>query len=230
MFGFVTDSIAECSGCKMVYNLHSPPDPEMVFLIDLSQAKQNQPLEDLIYTNLNSTRSMKCHSGACTDTGEKACEEFISVPPEVLIISLNRFRMTKSKKPSIRKVSTKIDFKHRLDLARHYGHRGLDRNSELNYCLTSVIWHRGSLSSGHYMVTAKDPGVKDNTWRLFNDSTVSSVPRGQALDLPSDHPTQKWTAYVLTYLRCPDDKRESTKITSGSRALDQIRQAVEAAL
>lgn len=87
----------------------------------------------------------------------------IKNPPEVLAITIKRFHYNGVGS----KISTKVNFPRLLDLEFFL----LNRES-IQYDLTCVIQHIGSVSGGHYVAYCKN---EDGCWRNFNDSIVKLV-------------------------------------------------------
>ncbi|GMH71763.1 hypothetical protein TL16_g05738 [Triparma laevis f. inornata] len=77
------------------------------------------------------------------------------------------------------------------------------------YSLYSVVHHIGALNAGHYVATAKE---KDNTWKLFNDASISKVDKEKLVD-PS--------AYLLFYARKDVSEEQLSDLWSiGDEATD----------
>lgn len=104
----------------------------------------------------------------------------ISIFPEILVLSLQRFNpRTGSKNNSA------VSFKEHLNLEKYADKECW--NGNCNYSLYGIANHSGTPSFGHYYAYINVGG----RWKEFNDSTVS----GYSLEKSS------WTAYVLFYIK-----------------------------
>ena len=90
----------------------------------------------------------------------------IAQPPNILILSLQRFNRNTNKKnncfvkfPEILSISKFID--------KDCGFEG-----DATYILYAIINHIGTISSGHYYSYVKIMNSKDYTWNEFNDDKV----------------------------------------------------------
>ena len=103
--------------------------------------------------------------------------------PDILVIQLVRFTKSGSKN------TAKVGLGKYLDLSPFIINKTLAK-----YRLASLIDHRGSQVSGHYVCVALNEKGK---WKKMDDNTVTDVEsfRG-AIDLRGD-----WTSYLLFYHR-----------------------------
>ena len=166
--------------------------PEFNLLTDLANAADGERLIDVLNENFHTQREARCENAACKDNGNKPMQQFITLAPEVFICTLKRFG-TKGKNFNPKKIKTEINFPEDLDLSTHYGHPNTPRNIKLLYHLSSVLYHKGELSGGHYITMAKGP---DNVWREMNDNRVIVSNVEKAL-----HYGEGFTAFVLTYTK-----------------------------
>ncbi|TRY90639.1 hypothetical protein DNTS_003701 [Danionella cerebrum] len=116
--------------------------------------------------------------------------------PNVLIIQLKRFSFRSFIWRD--KINDMVDFPVRnLDLSKFcIGHKG-DNQQPPVYDLYAVINHYGGMIGGHYTAYARLPSDKNSQlsdvgWRLFDDSTVTTVEESQVVTR---------YAYVLFYRR-----------------------------
>jgi len=200
MFGIVTDIKVQCRTCKTTRVLVRPVEPELIQLAELEGLKNGTSLADVIKRTFFNNREVNCEKPGCTDKASKPAEEFITIPPEVIVIALNRFRQksTNPKDIDLHKDRTKISLSEWLNLQEHYGHADLPRDTKLAYRLSSVIYHTGELTSGHYVTVARGP--PSNWWRI-NDTVVESASSKMALDYPAEDRNEPWVPYILTYVR-----------------------------
>lgn len=70
-------------------------------------------------------------------------------------------------------------------------------NTPTVYRLSSVVHHRGTMNSGHYIAVAMGP---NGAWEQMDDQTVTRVRIGEALRKPRK-PEEGWTPYLLFYTR-----------------------------
>tara|TARA_Y100000817_G_scaffold123424_1_gene96630 strand:+ start:198 stop:1190 length:993 start_codon:yes stop_codon:yes gene_type:complete len=81
---------------------------------------------------------------------------------DVLIFSIKTFRLNK-------KIEKHIDFPEELNMDDYcINHKG-----NLNYTLSGICIHGGSLHGGHYYAMCKD--YKKNKWRIHNDTQVTDT-------------------------------------------------------
>ncbi|XP_067397000.1 ubiquitin carboxyl-terminal hydrolase 19 isoform X2 [Emydura macquarii macquarii] len=114
--------------------------------------------------------------------------------PNVLIIQLKRFSFRSFIWRD--KINDMVDFPVRLDLSKFcIGQK--DEQQQPMYDLYAVINHYGGMIGGHYTAYARLPSDKNSQrsdvgWRLFDDSTVTTVDESQVVTR---------YAYVLFYRR-----------------------------
>lgn len=199
IFGFVSDEEIECTTCQTKRFL-APKDvttnPEYNLLTDLVGIKQGERLANVLRRNFHNTRQARCENPGCGDDGDKVLRQFITLAPEVLICPLKRFEGTydpRTGKMRAEKVKTRIAFDEYIDLGKFNGHPENQIGGPLLYRLSSVVYHTGSLSSGHYITVARGP---DDVWRALNDERVTDIELWTALSYsPGFH------AYILTYTK-----------------------------
>ncbi|KAI9880480.1 MAG: hypothetical protein M1830_002832 [Pleopsidium flavum] len=215
MFAIITDIRVECGTCKTGRLLNRPAEPGIVQLGELVGLKNGASMANVTYCTFMNKREVNCVNPVCTDNGYKPAEEFITIPPEVIVLGLGRFKQTgrspSKKKPApTAKVTTKIDIPEWLNLSKHYGHPRLPRDTKLAYRLSSVIYHAGTLEGGHYFIIARGPS--GNKWWKINDTMVESSSKEMALDHPAENPKAPWTPYILTYAKTPVAKSILAKV------------------
>lgn len=199
IFGLVADAEIECANCKTSRFLGSQnvtTNPDFNLLTDLTGSREGDQLINVIRRNFYTQREARCENPACGDKGDKPTRSFITLAPEVLICPLKRFQGTWN--PNTRtlessKVKTRIAFPESLDLSKFHGHPKQPIGGQLLYRLSSVIYHGGKLSGGHYTSVARGP---DNVWREMNDQDVADIELWTALA-----GKEGFEAYVLTYTK-----------------------------
>eukprot|EP01017_Pseudomicrothorax_dubius_P006835 TRINITY_DN12027_c0_g1_i1.p1 TRINITY_DN12027_c0_g1~~TRINITY_DN12027_c0_g1_i1.p1 ORF type:complete len:286 (+),score=35.48 TRINITY_DN12027_c0_g1_i1:64-921(+) len=113
----------------------------------------------------------------CKNKNTRAVKQtHISILPQILVISLKRFKIGTYK----RKITDMIDYPLDLDLTK------FAPKQSCQYTLIGVIMHHGSLDSGHYVSFSK-VGEK---WYLFDDEDVRPAQPRDVL---------KREAYILMY-------------------------------
>lgn len=199
IFGLVSDAEIECANCKTSRFLGSTDaamNADFNLLTDLTGSKEGDQLINVIKRNFYTQREARCENPACGDKGDKLTRQFITLAPEVLICPLKRFQGTwnpRTRTLESSKVKTKITFPESLDLSKFHGHPKQQIGGQLLYRLSSVIYHGGELSGGHYVSVTRGP---DNVWREINDQTVTDIELWTALTYKKG-----FEAYVLTYTK-----------------------------
>jgi len=95
--------------------------------------------------------------------------------PNILILQLKRFEYNQKKEAMI-KINEYFQFYNEINLEKYLNthNKNNEKNNRedncMNYCLHSVIVHKGSANSGHYYAYIK-PTI-DNNWVLFDDENV----------------------------------------------------------
>jgi hypothetical protein len=122
----------------------------------------------------------------------------ISVPPEFLIVHLQRFAVEYT--PSIRrkKLTERFEFEHELEL----GPLMADETQNPMYRLTGIVLHAGTAEGGHYTSYVK-VGQK---WYDFNDTQVLEIPESAVLENAAGNMSfggedHRPCAYLLFYQR-----------------------------
>jgi len=93
-------------------------------------------------------------------------QEFIWLPPQILVIHLKRFKTTFiDDKYSATKIYDTINYPFELNMSKYI----YNNNTDINYELYAVCNHFGSLDFGHYYAIIN----KNNTWYIYNDNKVS---------------------------------------------------------
>ena len=132
--------------------------PENIFKLDLMELLEYNFTSEKIDFG---TKYSKCN---------KICSHLkqlkIALPPNILILSLQRFNRSTNKKnncfvkfPEILSISNFID--------QDYGFEG-----DATYILYAIINHVGTISSGHYYSYVKIMNSQDYKWYEFNDDKV----------------------------------------------------------
>lgn len=121
----------------------------------------------------------------CGKTADTSRRMRIWNAPDVLVISINRFRLQRGKYV---KNLDQVTFGQDLDLTPF-----TETNTILKYRLLSVVHHLGSRNQGHYKTVARGPG---GTWEELDDEIVRKVRVGAALK-----PNHPWTPYMLFYAK-----------------------------
>jgi ubiquitin C-terminal hydrolase len=124
----------------------------------------------------------KCEE--CKDNKNKARKQVIGYASEILTVQLKRMDWTG------RKIMTHVNIDPVLDLTRY---REAGNEDSMKYELTSVVKHRGTLASGHYIAYAKGP---DDIWYEYDDRKKSVSSLGFAVGS-----RDKWTPYLLFFQR-----------------------------
>ncbi len=198
IFSFVSDEEIECANCKTSRFL-APQDvtknPEFNLFADLVGTQAGDQLINVIRRNFYTQREARCENPQCGDKGDKTTRQFITLAPEVLICPLKRFEgkwNPRRRNFDTSKVTTRIAFPESLDLSKFHGHPKQQIGGQLLYRLSSIVYHSGTLSGGHYISVARGP---DNVWRELNDQRVSDIEKWTALAY------QGFQAYILTYTK-----------------------------
>ena len=99
--------------------------------------------------------------------------------PRILIISLKRFKSSRSKYGfGGEKIDTLVEFPlEGLDMSPFVLSPEQKNSESLIYDCYGISNHFGSVGFGHYTAYAKNP--LDNTWYNFDDSSVSPVNDGR---------------------------------------------------
>ena len=130
--------------------------------------------------------------------------------PEHLIIQLKRF--SNNGVFSVKNNNTiKFPFKN-LTFTENY-HEYRPRN--YSYNLYGVIYHVGSLSSGHYYAYTKNP--LNNKWYRFNDSTVQYIP-----DEIIEREIMNGGSYILFYKKNYSNSENSNNLNNLTNDDDEI--------
>ena len=109
---------------------------------------------------------VKCEN--CKKRRTHTKETKITHPPNILILSLQRFN-EKSK----RKNTCSVYFSEELNLKKYIDKECYEEN-KYEYRLYAIGNHSGNIDFGHYYSYIK---INDKTWYEFNDSTVSKIGR-----------------------------------------------------
>ena len=127
------------------------------------------------------------HCDNCGDIKASFRKQELNSYPKVLILHLKRFSYSIEDRNISnvgKKNDTFIDFKEEIDLS-NYNSKGLDGK----YKLSSVIYHKGKMSSGHYTAICNHTSI--NKWIEFDDKSVSITPNSKFI--PKDD------GYILFY-------------------------------
>lgn len=187
IFGGRLRSRVQCQVCKYNSDTFDP-------ILDLSLDIRNLPSNTLgaalsKFTELDHLRGSEKYKCEKCRKPVNATKQFtIDLPPRCLTIHLKRFTLTGQK------LSKQIQFPENLTLSREVLSEGV---RPAHYTLRSVVHHQGSgPNSGHYIASVRHTAGASNKWFEANDDTVTSL-RGA--------PTGSSSAYLLFYVRRPDD-------------------------
>eukprot|EP01135_Chromosphaera_perkinsii_P010642 Nk52_evm42s2192 gene=Nk52_evmTU42s2192 len=130
----------------------------------------------------------------------------IKRPPKVLTVHIKRFEQTGR---SLRKVNTHVRFETSLDISpfcSYYSCKNeVDSNGSIEYTLSGIVEHSGSLNGGHYVAYVRSK--KDGIWYHISDSMVSTVSEQRVLNRP---------AYLLFYERKLKNIRGTSDLKSSA--------------
>lgn len=114
------------------------------------------PLDTLIKKAFKmEVRTYRCDQAGCNATERKTTVRMVAAP-HILVMRFVRF------KDESEKLVDHIHFNEYQDLTRYQ-----EGASRLRYRLRSVVLHRGSLESGHYVTIVRDPR---DAWMVLNDN------------------------------------------------------------
>ena len=132
--------------------------PENKYKLDLFELLEyNFASENIVFE----TKCSKCNK-ICIHSKKLK----ISQPPNILILSLQRF-----KKNSNVKNNCFVSFSENLNLS-NFIDKDCGFEGDTNYILYAIINHTGTISSGHYYSYLKISNSKDYNWYEFNDDKV----------------------------------------------------------
>jgi len=164
-------NVISCSNCN--HKSHSF-EPFITLAVDI---QENKTIADLIFgtmTDENRERDeWKCEN--CNGNHNYMKMKRIWKFPEILVISLNRFKDIYNKDNSEVFVNEKLNFI--IDDTNHY-----------NYRLKSMGLHYGNLNGGHYMSICE---INNETFNLYNDENVNTINKNDFL--------KSNTAYLIIY-------------------------------
>ena len=124
--------------------------------------------------------------------------------PEMLIVNLMRFDM--SVQPFI-KDNTYVDIPTFLESLAPLVEVGDPIDAP--YILNGIVYHSGSVSSGHYIATVRNP-TADNSWLNINDNTIHSMSNKEFLaELATV--TAVFTPYTLVYSKVTPERVQQEK-------------------
>jgi ubiquitin C-terminal hydrolase len=171
-------SFTSCPNCKYVTNNHEPIatitltlENEYITLYDCL----NEFTSESTLDGDNSWKCDNCSQSVCPD--KKATFWDLS---SVLIFTVKQFRNGK-------KMNHHIEFPENLKMDKYCMNINKER---LQYQLSGICIHSGSLNGGHYYAMCKN--YKTNKWNIHNDSSVSETSIESVL---------KETPYCLFYQR-----------------------------
>lgn len=173
-------NIIQCDNCN--HKTHSF-EPFITIALDINE---NKTLADLFMTTLiNEKREAdhwKCEN--CNGNHSYFKAKMIWKLPEILVISLNRF------KDIYNKNNEEVYINENLNFIKGSILSNIDNN--YNYELQSIGLHFGNLLGGHYMSICN---INNETFNLYNDDNVRSFPKNDFINnnLKSNN------AYLIIY-------------------------------
>ena len=196
-----TISILTCPGCSHVSRT-SAVDNCMVCPFERSSS-----LDDLIEKvfETETIEGFRCEN--CGDSAPRERHHIINVPPEILVVQLNRFTYN-PRTQGTRKKRNVITFPASLDLSDY-----CDGERKFTYGLFAVIKHFGNLNTGHYIVYTKGPAQQ---WKEINDTEVTPCTIEEALN-----PRGMFLPYVIFYQKVC--KSISARMTNNANKLQEYQ-------
>jgi ubiquitin C-terminal hydrolase len=141
--------IIKCLNCNYTTKTFEP------FILISLDIEPDTSINDLLakhfITEIRNADDWKCEN--CNNNCHYSKSKKIWKYPEILFISLNRF------KEDINKNMDNVKINKSLELAR-------------NYDLQAIGFHHGSLQGGHYNAMSKN----NDTYYLYDDTNVSNIP------------------------------------------------------
>lgn len=132
--------------------------------------------------------------------------EFLQFPP-VLYIHLRRFEYDPQRQDMI-KINSRFAYNESIDLSQFMADDTADPDDQI-FDLFGVLVHHGGTYSGHYYAYLRTM-ADDDTWFMFNDSSVHEVPKEKAIEtnfggIDSSNSLmtmeRSYSAYMLIYIR-----------------------------
>lgn len=164
-------NVISCSNCN--HKSHSF-EPFITLAVDIHE---NKTIADLIFMSMTDEirekDEWKCDN--CKGNHNYMKMKRICKFPEILVISLNRFKDIYNKDNSEVFVNEKLNFI--IDDTNHY-----------NYGLKSLGLHYGNLNGGHYMSICE---INNETFNLYNDENVNTINKNDFL--------KSNTVYLIIY-------------------------------
>lgn len=188
MFKLQHQASWKCQDCDHVHP--GPAIDDLGLQLQIVTPRPNLHISQYIDQYYNDqVQDAKCEK--CKSKRNRSRTIFINTAPEVLIVQLRRFEMTRT--GGRRKLTSKVSFDEWLDLSKYAADPLLRKGKGIHYRLSSVVQHAGTLTSGHYVSIAESPGGLF----MLNDERVSTVSKADMLD-----PRGGFTPYILTYMKC----------------------------
>jgi ubiquitin C-terminal hydrolase len=173
-------NIIQCKNC--CHKSHSF-EPFITIALDINEVKT---IADLFMSTLNDENrekdEWKC--GNCNGNHEYLMMKRIWKLPEILFISLNRFKDIYQKNNTDVYVNEMINFVPGSILSK------IDNNHTYN--LQAIGLHYGNLQGGHYMAVCN---INDETFNLYNDNNVQSMEKSKFIE----HNLKNNSAYLIIY-------------------------------
>jgi len=182
IFDIGLESTLTCPSCGPVYASRQPVI-ERALQVSIPPEKTPVSLDDCfddyekpqVLSDDNKWRCSNCN------TRVNAIKKFtLESAPQILIVSLKRFRtVIENKEVVIKKITTPVKFP--LTLSRRI------KDTTLNFNLFGFVCQSGSMRGGHYWayVTDKmgdDKKVAYNKWQRYNDSDVKDTEGAGSMD------------------------------------------------
>ena len=141
--------IIKCLNCNHIAKTF---EPFIIISLDIEpDSSINDLLEKHFITEIRNADDWKCEN--CNNNCQYSKCKKIWKYPEILFISLNRF------KEYIKKNMDNVKINKSLELSR-------------NYNLQAIGFHHGSLQGGHYNALCKN----NENYNLYDDTNVSNIP------------------------------------------------------
>ena len=173
-------NIIECKNCG--HKSHSF-EPFITIALDINEVKT---IADLFISTLTDEHREKddwtCNN--CKGNHKYLMMKRIWKLPEIIFISLNRFKDIYHKNNTDVYVNERINFVPGSVLS--------DMNNNHTYKLQAIGLHYGNLQGGHYMSVCN---INDETFNLYNDNHVQSMEKSYFIE----HNLKNNSAYLIIY-------------------------------
>ena len=168
-------NVISCENCN-----HKSQSIEPFITIALDIDSENKSIADLIVSaitdELREKDEWKCEN--CKGNHNYLKMKRILKLPQILVVSLNRFKDVYNKNNTEVYVNEILNFK--------------IQNNEVIYKLKSIGLHYGNLQGGHYMSVCN---INDETFNLYNDEIVKSIKKEDFIQ----NNLKNNTAYLIIY-------------------------------